>query len=87
MDQQKIFFSYSRQDASAFALRLYNDLRDTGAAVWMDQLDIKAGPKWDVEIGKALAASNCVIFIVSEKSVQSDNVLDEVYYSLDKKGW
>src|SRR3954471_21682937 len=84
-DQQKIFFSYSRTDTSEFALRLYNDLKNAGGSVWIDQLDIKAGLRWDAEIGKALTACQCVLFIVSEKAIASDNVLDEVYYALDKK--
>src|SRR5947209_3979067 len=85
MDQQKIFFSYSRLDASDFALRLYNDLKNAGADVWIDQVDIKGGARWDVEIGKALKGCQCVLFIASEQSVGSDNVLDEVYYALDNK--
>src|SRR3954469_25478299 len=85
MDQQKIFFSYSRHDASDFALKLYNDLRDAGGDVWIDQNDIKAGLRWDAEIGKALAACQCVLFLVSEKAIASNNVLDEVYYALDKQ--
>ena len=42
---QENIFSYSSQDASAFALKLYNDLRDAGAEVWIDQSDIKAGAR------------------------------------------
>src|SRR3954470_22639237 len=82
MDQQKIFFSYSRTDASEFALRLYNDLKNAGADVWIDQLDIKPGARWDVEIGEALETCTYVLFVASEKAVQSNNVLDEVFYAL-----
>jgi hypothetical protein len=85
MDQQKIFFSYSRIDASDFALRLYNDLKNAGADVWIDQKDIKAGLRWDIEIGNALKACQCVLFIASKQSIESNNVLDEVYYALDNK--
>src|ERR1700683_5123953 len=40
------FFSYSRHD-SEFALKLAKDLRQHGAAVWLDQLDINPGERWD----------------------------------------
>ena len=85
MEGQKFFFSYSRIDASDFALKLYNDLQKCGANIWIDQLDIEGGKRWDAEIEKALKACQCVLFIVSEESVISDNVLDEVSYALKKK--
>lgn len=80
---QRIFFSYSRIDSSDFALRLANDLRKSNTKIWVDQLDIKAGEIWDVAIENALKVSDCILFIVSKKSVISKNVLDEVYYALD----
>ena len=47
MSTQKIFFSYSRAD-SPFALTLAKDLREAGADIWIDQLDIPAGSHWDL---------------------------------------
>lgn len=85
MEHQGIFFSYSRNDSSEFALRLAEELRTANADIWIDQMDLHGGSKWDLEIEKALKASTCVLFIVSEESVKSDNVLDEVYYALNKK--
>ena len=41
-DAPAAFFSYCRDD-SDFALRLAEDLKATGAAVWIDQLDIEPG--------------------------------------------
>ena len=41
-DAPAAFFSYSRDD-SEFALRLAEDLKAAGAAVWIDQLDIEPG--------------------------------------------
>src|SRR4051812_22825878 len=83
MNNQKIFFSYSRQDSKEFALQLYNDLKHAGADVWIDLRNIKAGANWDVEVGKALEACEIVLFIVSNTAIHTDNVLDEVYYAKD----
>ncbi|MBA2561324.1 MAG: toll/interleukin-1 receptor domain-containing protein [Chitinophagaceae bacterium] len=85
MNFKNIFFSYSRADASDFALRLAVDLKKEGFNVWIDQQDIRAGSEWDLEIEKALETSDCLLFIESEKSVTSTNVLDEVYYALEQK--
>lgn len=84
MDIKKIFFSYSRTDAADFALRLAVNLKKEGFDVWIDQQDIRAGFEWDLEIEKALETCNCLLFIESESSVKSNNVLDEVYYALEQ---
>jgi len=83
MTLKKIFFSYSRVDGADFSLRLAQDLKNAGFNVWIDQQDIRAGTEWDLEIEKALGTCDCLLFIESEKSVVSNNVLDEVYYALD----
>ncbi|MGI8581177.1 MAG: toll/interleukin-1 receptor domain-containing protein [Chitinophagaceae bacterium] len=79
---QKIFFSYSRIDGSDFALKLALDLKKEGLNVWIDQQDIRAGSEWDIEVEKALETCDCLLFVETEKSVSSNNVLDEVYYAL-----
>lgn len=84
MITEKIFFSYSRSD-SAFALKLAKDLRDAGADVWLDQLDIPPGSHWDKEIEKALNNANCLLAILSPKSMDSDNAMDEISYALEEK--
>lgn len=85
MSFKKIFFSYSRVDGSDFALKLARDLKQKGFDVWIDQEDIRAGSEWDVEIEHALETCDCLLFLESEKSVASNNVLDEVYYALEQK--
>ncbi|GEO07716.1 toll/interleukin-1 receptor domain-containing protein [Segetibacter aerophilus] len=84
MNSDKIFFSYSRTDASDFSLRLALDLKKEGFNIWIDQKDIRAGSEWDLEIEKALETCDCLLFVQSTKSVTSANVLNEVYYALDQ---
>jgi hypothetical protein len=85
MSVQKIFFSYSRIDGSDFALKLAIDLKKQGYDVWIDQEDIRAGTEWDLEVEKALETCDCLLYIETAKSVESNNVLDEVYYALEQK--
>lgn len=82
MTTQKIFFSYSRMD-SAFALRLAKDIREAGADIWIDQLDIPAGNHWDSAVEKALISAACVLVILSPSSTSSTNVMDEVSFALE----
>ncbi len=78
------FFSYSRED-SDFALRLAADLKAAGSNVWIDQIDIGPGELWDRKVQSALESCPCLLLILSPASVNSNNVLDEVSYALDKQ--
>jgi hypothetical protein len=77
------FVSYSRTD-SEFAMRLAADLKSEDVKVWLDQLDIPAGVRWDGEIENALDACKQVLVILSASSVASQNVLDEINFALDE---
>jgi len=83
MNEGMIFFSHSRDNAE-FVLDLAQRLRTAGANVWLDQLDIKPGTRWDSSIEKALMSSNTLIVVLSKASVQSNNVMDEVSYALEE---
>jgi hypothetical protein len=83
MSDDRTFVSYSRAD-SPFAVKLASDLRRNGASVWIDQLDIAAGARWDDAIEEALRRSARVIVLLSPKAVGSQNVLDEVSFAMDE---
>ena len=77
------FISYSRSDAE-FALRLASDLRSAGQAIWLDQLDIAPGARWDREVEQALKGCGRLLLILSPASAQSENVQDEIGYALQQ---
>jgi hypothetical protein len=77
------FFSYARSD-SDFVLRLAKDLRKAGADIWLDQLDIKSGSRWDLSVETALKDSSKLLIILSPASVSSTNVMDEVSFALEE---
>jgi hypothetical protein len=79
----RTFISYARQD-SVFALQLASELRAAGAPVWLDQLDMPAGQRWDNVIQKALRDCPRLLVILSPSSVSSENVMDEVSFALDE---
>jgi len=83
MSDKTIFFSYSR-DNSDFVLNLAKELREAGAKVWLDQLDIKPGTRWDKSIETALKESSTLLVVLSKSSVASHNVMDEVSYALEE---
>lgn len=79
-----IFVSYARSD-SELVLKVAKALRNEGRRIWVDQLDIPKGGRWDDEVEKALKASSCLLVALSQASTQSQNVLDEVSFALDEK--
>jgi hypothetical protein len=81
---QGAFFSYSRGDTD-FALRLAGDLKAGGANVWLDQLDINPGVRWDRAVEDALTNCTRIVVILSPGSVSSTNVMDEVSFALEKQ--
>ena len=78
------FLSYSRTD-SEFALRLSEDLKAAGAAIWLDQTDIDPGEEWDLAVERALLDCPRMLVILSPVSVVSPNVRDEISFALKKR--
>jgi len=81
-DMPKVFFSYAREDA-AFVLKLASDLRAAGIDLWIDQLDITPGERWDSAVETALKNAPFLLVVLSPASVGSQNVMDEVAYALE----
>ena len=81
--RQLAFFSYAREDAT-FALKLAKELKAAGLSIWIDQLDISLGQRWDREVEEALAACPRMVVVLSPAGVESNNVMDEVSYALEE---
>lgn len=81
--QSLLFLSYARTDAE-FALKLAKSLRSAGANLWIDQLDIRAGDRWDRAVQQALTKAEGLLIILSPHAVDSTNVMDEVSFALSK---
>ena len=82
MSAETIFVSYSSKDRP-FALGLVKELQNLGANVWIDQLGIGLGENWDNAIEEALEKSESFMLILSQTSVESPNVQDEVSIAIN----
>jgi TIR domain len=82
VESGNLFFSYARAD-SEFVLKLAEDLRSNGTNLWLDQLDIPGGARWDDAIEAALHDCPCLLVVLSPASVTSDNVKDEISFGLE----
>jgi hypothetical protein len=76
------FLSYARAD-SAIALKLADDLKAAGAAVWVDQYDIHPSQHWDRAVEDAVRGCEGMIVVLSPRSTASSNVADEVSVAID----
>lgn len=71
-----VFISYSHAD-SKFVDKIYNQLREAGASVWLDRHDLDAG-SLQKQISRAIRLNDVVLLVLSETSVQSDWVENEL---------
>ena len=72
-----VMVSYSSKDRPQ-VLQLVQRLRAAGVAAWIDHGGIDGAQRWGEEIVNAIEACKTVILMVSESSVQSDNIAKEV---------
>ncbi len=78
------FISYSRKDEE-FVDRLYADLQNKGIRCWQDKQDMKWGGRMFDEISKQIRFKEKVLLVLSEESVKSDWVADEVEKALEEE--
>lgn len=82
MANNTVFISYSRENTD-FMRGLKSRLEEAGIKVWVDE-NIKGGTTWDNIIEEALASSDTIIVVLSEASVASRMVMNEVSYGIEE---
>lgn len=78
------FISYSTRDQD-FADRLHADLEDKGVRCWFAPEDLKIGDPFRQRIDEAIRLYDKLFLILSEHSVQSDWVREEVESCLERE--
>jgi len=53
-------------------------LESNGIPVWVDRTDIQGGSKWRSEIVQAIDEADAIVIVLSQHSIQSDNVRKEL---------
>ncbi len=76
-DQFACFVSYSDQDRVA-AERVRGSLLRRGLPVFVDRHSIEAGNQWRAEIRNGISRSKAVVVLVSQHSINSGPVLEEL---------
>jgi hypothetical protein len=76
--QLKVFISYARKDASAFAEDLLAGLEAAGFGAFLDRHDIAAGEDREDRLEGLIAQSDTVVFVVSPASAKSERCAWEV---------
>jgi TIR domain/Pentapeptide repeats (8 copies) len=78
------FISYSSKDQE-FADRLYADLQNNGVRCWFAPEDLKIGDPFRQRIDEAIRLHDKLLLILSEHSVESPWVRDEVEACLERE--
>ena len=72
-----VMVSYSSHDR-AQVMQFVQRLRAAGVAAWIDQGGIDGAQKWGEEIVNAIDSCKIVILMISQRSMQSENINKEV---------
>jgi hypothetical protein len=75
------FLSYSAQDA-AFVTKLVSDLSDAGVNCWLDTKDMRTGASIEQEIRRGLSSQDKLLLVLSQSSVRSRWVEEELRFAL-----
>lgn len=78
------FISYSSKDQE-FAQLLYDDLQNSGVRCWFDREDLRIGDAIRPTIDRQLRIRDKLLVILSENSVRSEWVGDEVEGALEEE--
>jgi hypothetical protein len=84
MQQTAVFISHSSVD-KPFVDKLVRDLIKIGVTVWYDKLDIKLGESIPGKINEGLSKAKYFIVVLSNSSVNSKWVLEELNSALMKQ--
>jgi len=80
----KVFLCHASVDKPA-VWKLYRYLRSKGMDPWLDEAKLLPGQKWQVEIPKALYASDAIIVVLSKNSITKEGYVQrEIKFALDK---
>lgn len=80
--QPYVFVSYSHKDKES-VLKIISDLMLCACNIWYDT-GIHSGEDWNSEIAEHLFNAECVLFMITANSVQSDYVKDELNFAKAK---
>lgn len=72
----QVFLSYAYEDREK-VLEVSRDLAKAGFQPWMDVQNLQPGQAWDVEIRKALRASDFIIIFLSKNSIRKEGYLQK----------
>jgi hypothetical protein len=85
IEYNSCFISYSSQD-KALARRLYADLQSNGVRCWFAPEDLKIGERFRVRIDESIRLYDKLLLLLSEASVASEWVEQEVNGQWKRKG-
>jgi hypothetical protein len=79
----QVFLCHSRADKPAVR-KLYDRLKSDGYKPWLDAVNLVPGQDWELEIRKAVRASDTVVVCLSAQSVTKAGFMQkEIKYALD----
>lgn len=67
----RVFISYARRDASAFAEELLCGLEVAGFEAFLDRHDIEAAVDWEERLGGLIQSADTIVFVITPAAIAS----------------
>lgn len=77
-ERLRVFVSYARRDAAAFAEELVAGLEVAGFEAFLDKHDIAGGEDWEARLGGLIESADTVVFVLTPASVTSERCRWEI---------
>lgn len=83
-EQLELFLSYSRRDKE-FVRQIYNKLKEKNKTPWIDYVNIPVAADWQEEIYRGIEEAHTLLFVMSHRSLDSENCLKELVHAVFRK--
>lgn len=77
-ERLRVFISYARADAAAFAEELLGGLEILDFDAFLDRHDISGGEEWEARLGGLIESADTIVFVLTPASVKSPRCQWEV---------
>lgn len=81
----QVFISHSSKDREFVEREIVEFLEGQGIRTWYSKVSIQSASEWERTLLNGLETSEWVLVVISENSIQSDWVKDEVHWAIDER--
>jgi serine/threonine protein kinase len=83
--QRRVFVSHSSQDRDFVEREIISQLESHGFNTWYSKVNIQTASEWERSILRGLESCEWFLVVLSQRSLSSEWVKDELHWAIDKR--